>query len=156
MKNRVILFVLLLAFLTSACGAAAAETREKVLSQMIGNWLANWHYSGKKIDDDFSAKGFAQYEKYLDNGKSFLIQADLDALKAYELQGRRRNADGDFSLPRLGSQLLRQRVLQVQGHLPGNLEQAVRLQPRRADRTRRRQEEISRDLAHLREWWQSG
>ena len=29
-----------------------ADTREKVLSQMIGNGLANWHYSGKKIDDE--------------------------------------------------------------------------------------------------------
>jgi carboxyl-terminal processing protease len=113
MKNRALLFILLTVFLFSSLSSAIAETREKILSQMIGNALANWHYSGRKIDDDFSLKGFAQYEKYLDLGKSFLIQADLDAMKVFELKIDDEILDGDFSLPQLGQQLLRQRVLQV-------------------------------------------
>ena len=113
MKNRVFVLILLTAFLFAALNAAVEETREKILSQMIGNGLVNWHYSGKKIDDDFSLKSFAQYTKYLDFGKSFLIQADLDALKAFDLKIDDDIFDGDFSLPRLGKQLLRQRVLQV-------------------------------------------
>jgi carboxyl-terminal processing protease len=104
---------LLTAFFFGTLGSAAAETREKILSQMIGNGLVNWHYSGKKIDDDFSLKSFAQYEKYLDFSKSFLIQADLDAMKVFELKIDDEIFDGDFSLPLLGKQLLRQRVLQV-------------------------------------------
>jgi carboxyl-terminal processing protease len=113
MKNRALLFILLTVFLFSSLSSAIAETREKILSQMIGNALANWHYSGRKIDDDFSLKGFAQYEKYLDLGKSFLIQADLDAMKVFELKIDDEILGGDFSLPQLGQQLLRQRVLQV-------------------------------------------
>ncbi|MCX6555754.1 MAG: carboxy terminal-processing peptidase [Candidatus Aminicenantes bacterium] len=113
MKNRVFAFILLTALISAAVGAATAETREKVLSQMIGNGLANWHYSGKRIDDDFSLKSFAQYTKYLDYGKSFLIQTDLNALKVFDRKIDDEVLDGDFSLPRLGKQLLRQRVLQV-------------------------------------------
>jgi carboxyl-terminal processing protease len=113
MKNRTLLFMLLIGFLSGDSGAATAETREKILSQMIGNGLVNWHYSGRKLNDDFSVKGFAQYTKYLDFGKSFLIQADLDALKAFELKIDDEVLDGDFSLPRLGMQLLSQRVQQV-------------------------------------------
>jgi carboxyl-terminal processing protease len=113
MKNRALIVVLLTAFFFGTLGSAAAETREKILSQMIGNGLVNWHYSGKKIDDDFSLKSFAQYEKYLDFSKSFLIQADLDAMKVFELKIDDEIFDGDFSLPLLGKQLLRQRVLQV-------------------------------------------
>ncbi|MCX6556514.1 MAG: S41 family peptidase [Candidatus Aminicenantes bacterium] len=115
MKNRFLLFVVLAAFLATAAGAAAAQTREKVLSQMIGNGLANWHYSGKKIDDEFSLKSFAQYTKFLDYGKSFLIQADLNALRVFDRKIDDEILEGDFSLPQLGKQLLRQRVLQVRG-----------------------------------------
>ncbi len=130
-----------------------APEREKVLSKMIANWLANWHYSGKKIDDDFSAKSFAQYTKYLDNGKNFLIQADLDALKAYTYKVDDELLQGDFSLPRQGRQLLRQRVLQVQGFareilskpFDFTLDEQIEL-----DSDKR---ETSRDLAQLRAWW---
>ena len=147
--------ILLLSFLLS--GALQPETpvqdREKVLSQMIGNWLANWHYSGKKIDDDFSAKSFAEYTKDLDNGKSFLIQADLDALKGYTYKIDDELLDGDFSLPRLGKQLLRQRVLQVQGlcreilskPFDFSLDDRIELD---ADKR-----ETSRDFPQLQEWW---
>jgi carboxyl-terminal processing protease len=113
MKKKVLLFVSLAAFLAGTAAAATAETREKVLSQMIGNGLANWHYSGKRIDDDFSLKSFAQYTKYLDYGKSFLIQADLNALQVFDRKIDDEVLEGDFSLPQLGKQLLRQRVLQV-------------------------------------------
>jgi carboxyl-terminal processing protease len=153
MKNRAILFVLLTAFVSGACGAAVAETREKVLSQMIGNALANWHYSGRKIDDDFSAKGFAQYEKYLDFSKSFLVQSDLDAMKVDELQIDDELADGDFSLPRLGNRLLRQRVLQVKDICKEILKKPF-------DFTLDEQIELDADkrkyatsLEDLREWW---
>ena len=115
MKAKIFLILLLSILFPGPCSPGPRPGREKVLSQMIGNWLANWHYSGKKIDDDFSAKGFAQYTKYLDNGKNFLIQADLEASRPMPMKVDDGLLQGDFSLPRLGRQLLRQRVLQVQG-----------------------------------------
>ncbi|HSQ35250.1 MAG TPA: S41 family peptidase, partial [Candidatus Binatia bacterium] len=113
MQKRVLLFVSLTLFLAGTASAAVADTREKILSQMIGNGLLNWHYSGKKIDDDFSSKSFAQYTKYLDYAKSFLIQADLAALKVFDRKIDDEILAGELELPRLGKQLLRQRVLQV-------------------------------------------
>jgi carboxyl-terminal processing protease len=133
-------------------GAPVPE-REKALSKMIANWLANWHYSGKKIDDEFSAKSFAQYTKYLDNGKNFLIQADLEALKPFTHKFDDSLLSGDFTVPRLGSELLRQRVLQVQGFareilsrpFDFSLEESIELD---ADKRG-----TSRDLDQLRSWW---
>jgi carboxyl-terminal processing protease len=154
MKVKLFLVLLLTLLLSGAMqpGTPAPE-REKVLSKMIANWLANWHYSGKKIDDDFSAKSFAQYTKYLDNGKNFLIQADLDALKAYTYKVDDELLQGDFSLPRQGRQLLRQRVAQVQGFareilskpFDFTLDEQIEL-----DSDKR---ETSRDVAQLRSWW---
>ncbi len=154
MKGKLFLILLLSLLLSGALqpGSPLPE-REKVLSKMIANWLANWHYSGRKIDDDFSAKSFAQFTKYLDNGKNFLIQADLEALKPYTHKIDDGLLGGDFAIPRLGRELLRQRVLQVQGFareilsrpFDFSLDDSIELD---ADKR-----ETSRDLDQLRSWW---
>jgi len=154
MKTKMLLVLILSLLFSGALQPdAPVQNREKVLSQMIGNWLANWHYSGKKIDDDFSAKSFAQYTKYLDNGKSFLIQADLDTLKAYTYKIDDELLSGDFSLPRLGKQLLQKRVQQVQGicrdilRKPFNFSRDEQIE---LDADKR---EYCRDFSQLRNWW---
>lgn len=154
MKGKLFLVLLLSLLLSGALqpGTPLPE-REKALSKMIANWLANWHYSGKKIDDDFSAKSFAQFTKYLDNGKNFLIQPDLEALKPYLYKIDDGLLGGDFTVPRLGRDLLRQRVLQVQGFareilskpFDFSLDESIELD---ADKR-----ETSRDLGQLRSWW---
>lgn len=155
MKTKMLLILLLsLLFSGALQPAAPGQEREKVLSQLIGNWLTNWHYSGKKIDDDFSAKSFAQYTKYLDNGKSFLIQADLETLKAYTFKIDDELRSGDFSLPRLGKQLLRQRVLQVQGICLEILSKPFDFSRDDSIELDADKRETSRDLSQLREWWQ--
>ena len=154
MKGKLFLVLLLSLLLSGALqpGTPLPE-REKALSKMIANWLANWHYSGKKIDDDFSAKSFAQFTKYLDNGKNFLIQADLEALKPYIHKIDDGLLGGDFTVPRLGRELLRQRVLQVQVFareilskpFDFSLDESIELD---ADKR-----ETCRDLDQLRAWW---
>ena len=153
MKNRALILILLTAFLSGALNAAVAETREKILSQMIGNALANWHYSGRKIDDDFSLKSFAQYTKSLDYGKSFLIQSDLDALKVFDLKIDDEIIDGDFSLPRLGKQLLRQRVLQVKYLCQEILKKPFDFSLDDQIELDTEKRSYARSLEDLKEWW---
>jgi carboxyl-terminal processing protease len=153
MKNKALPLILLIAFLSGALNAAVEETREKILSQMIGNGLLNWHYSGKKIDDDFSLKSFAQYTKYLDFGKSFLIQADLDALKVFDQKIDDEVLDGDFSLPRLGKQLLRQRVLQVKDICQEILKKPFDFSLDEEIELDTEKRNYARSLDDLKEWW---
>ena len=155
MKGKIILVVLLALLLSGALPPdAQTPEREKVLSKMIGNWLANWHYSGKKIDDEFSARSFAQYTKYLDNGKNFLIQPDLEVLKGYLYKIDDELLQGDFSLPRLGRQLLRQRVLQVQGFAREILSRPFDFSQDEQIELDSGKRETCRDLSQLRAWWQ--
>ncbi len=154
MKFKLVLLLLLSLILSGALppGESAPE-REKVLSKMIANWLANWHYSGKKIDDEFSAKSLAQYTKLLDNGKNFLVQNDLETLKAHADKVDDGLLAGDFALPRLGRQLLRQRVLQARDFareilakpFDFTLDEQIEMD---ADKR-----PVSRDLDELRSWW---
>ncbi|MCU0276918.1 MAG: carboxy terminal-processing peptidase, partial [Acidobacteria bacterium] len=148
------LILLLSLLLTGALPPAeSAPEREKVLSKMIANWLANWHYSARKIDDDFSAKSFARYTKLLDSGRSFLVQADLDALKAYVNKIDDGVLAGDFALPRLGRQLLRQRLIQVQGFAREILAQPCDFSKDEEIELDADKREPIRDLTQLRAWW---
>jgi carboxyl-terminal processing protease len=154
MKVKIFLVLILSLLLSGALPPVTPSAeREKVLSKLIANWLLNWHYTSVKIDDKFSALGFAEYTKNLDAGKNFLIQADLDALKGYTFRVDDELLDGDFSLPRLGQKLLRQRVVQVQGFcreilsrpFDFSLDDQIELDPDKR--------ETCSDLSQLRAWW---
>jgi len=154
MKAKLILVLLLALALSGALRPnSPAPERERVLSKMIANWLANWHYSGAKIDDEFSAKGFAQYTKYLDNGRNFLIRSDLEALRAHADKVDDALLAGDFSLVRQGRQLLAQRVGQAREYareilaspFDFTVDERIELDPEKR--------EVSRDVEQLRAWW---
>jgi carboxyl-terminal processing protease len=154
MKLKMLLLLFLSLLLSGALPPDdPAPERERVLSKMIANWLANWHYSGRKIDDDFSARGIARYSQYLDNGKNFLVQADLEALKAYSDKVDDELLAGEFDLPRLGRQLLRQRVMQAQGFAREILAQPFNFALDERIELDADKRSTSRDLAELRSWW---
>ncbi len=154
MKTKLSLVLLLALALSGALRPnAPAPERERVLSKMIANWLANWHYSGAKIDDEFSAKGFAQYTKFLDNGRNFLIRSDLEALRAHADKIDDALLAGDFALVRQGRQLLAQRVGQAREYareilaspFDFTVDERIELDPEKR--------EVSRDVDQLRAWW---
>jgi carboxyl-terminal processing protease len=154
MKFKIALVLLLSLLLSGALAPEeSAAEREKVLSRMIANWLANWHYSGRRIDDEFSAKSLAQYAKYLDNGKNFLIQADLDALKVHADRVDDELLAGDFALPRLGRQLLRQRLIQVQAFAREILAKPFDFAVDEQIELDADKRETCRNLDELRAWW---
>lgn len=55
---------------------------EKIL-QIVGEILAQGHYSPKDINDDFSQKVFDKYFEELDPDKNIFLQSDIASLKKY-------------------------------------------------------------------------
>jgi len=88
-------------------------SREEFLSQVVHYNFENWHFSGKKINDDFSAKGFKEYIKILDYYKRFFIQADIEEFKKYLHRIDDELAMGSTGLMTLATSRLRQRIEQV-------------------------------------------
>lgn len=62
---------------------SGSNDHEKLLCQLIQSGLERWHYSGKKMDDEFSRKALNEFLDYLDNGKRLLLKEDMDYLKKY-------------------------------------------------------------------------
>jgi carboxyl-terminal processing protease len=96
--------------------------REKLLSQLIHTGLERWHYSGKKIDDQFSVQAFSEFLEYLDYGKRFLLQEDVHELRKYIDKVDDQFASGSTELMKVATRKLEQRIRQVIEFYPQLLE----------------------------------
>jgi len=72
-------------FLGAYYPSVDSKEKEGVIFDTLLTILDRVHFSPKTIDDDFSEKAFETFLKYIDYGKRFLTQEDIDALQQYEL-----------------------------------------------------------------------
>lgn len=97
--------------------------REKVLSRLITTLMVNQHLRPRGLDNALSARVLDRYIDSLDPAKLFLLQSDVQKLRAYQDQVDDQLLAGDLDLAREGSQILRERVKVVQGVVNARLEQ---------------------------------
>ena len=89
------------------------DSREKLLSQIIHRSLEAWHYTGKRIDDNFSKVGFNEYLKYLDHDKKFFLKSDIEELQKYNDKIDDELESGSTELMNHATERLEQRIRQV-------------------------------------------
>jgi carboxyl-terminal processing protease len=82
--------------IAATCPDPTPEQKESILIKTLINSLAQTHYTAMDINDDFSKKVYKVYLDRLDNGKRFLLQTDVDALKGYELKIDNQASEGSF------------------------------------------------------------
>lgn len=87
--------------------------RAQLLSQLIYTGLENLHYSGKKVNKDFSGNAFKEFLDVLDPNKRFLLQKDAEELAQYKDKIGEEFADGDTDLMTAATQLIRERTQDV-------------------------------------------
>jgi carboxyl-terminal processing protease len=115
-KKKVLLIITLAAvaiLLSNALFTESVENRGRFLSQLIYSGLKNWHYSGKKIDDEFSKNAFGEFLEVLDPNKRFLLQKDIEELRRYQYEIDDQFADGSTKLMKIATNRLEQRIRQV-------------------------------------------
>lgn len=116
MKKKVLLIITLAAvaiLLSNALFTDSVENRGRFLSQLIYSGLENWHYSGKKIDDEFSKNAFGEFLEVLDPNKRFLLQEDIEMLRRYKYKIDDQFADGSTMLMKFATNRLEKRIQQV-------------------------------------------
>jgi carboxyl-terminal processing protease len=87
--------------------------KERLISQIIHTGLERWHYSGMKIDDNFSMKAFPEFLELLDQGKRFLLKSDIETLRKYKSKIDDQLEAGSTEMMKLATQLMEQRIRQV-------------------------------------------
>lgn len=117
--RTILLSVLLLALVLPASIWAKDSgdfdnNRARLLGHMIQQQLSRQHYSQKPTDDSLSHAAFDLYLKQLDFQKRFLLLEDVAQLKAFQDQIDDSIRRGRLDLPKIGRNLLNQRIEQVQ------------------------------------------
>jgi carboxyl-terminal processing protease len=116
LKTKTGIWITVILLLALNLGLTAKSfNREKVLSQVIEQSLENFHYSEKKINDEFSSQVFGEYLKMLDYGKRFFLQSDIDDFKIYLTRIDDELLEGKTDLMNLASARLEQRIGDVMG-----------------------------------------
>jgi carboxyl-terminal processing protease len=84
--------------------------RQRLLSYLLSQQLAQNHYRDQTLDDQFSSAAFKLYLQQLDSQKRFLLQEDVLKLRAYEQQIDDEVLSGYLQLPVVSAVLHRQRI----------------------------------------------
>lgn len=95
--------------------------RARLLAYLVRRDLEAYHFSHKKIDNNFSEEAFGIYLKDLDGKKRFLLQADVDKLKAFSDSIDDELDTGKLKLPDAGADILARRVAVVRTMVNGLL-----------------------------------
>ncbi len=120
MKRKVFLSIIMSTVVFMLLGTLFTFTetkgnRNQFLSQLIYSGLEHWHYSGKKIDNDFSEKAFWEFLDALDPNKRYLLQTDIEELRTYKNQLDDQFANGDTGVMKMAINRLELRVQQIMG-----------------------------------------
>lgn len=97
-----------------------AESRAKLISYVLREELDR-HYSHKPLDDNLSRVAYANFIKQLDAQKRFLLQSDVERLKAYSTRIDDEINQGVIELPAIAARIMDQRVAQVRDMVKGLL-----------------------------------
>jgi len=89
-----------------------AFDKNQLILDIVMSGLDNAHYSPQTIDDKFSANFFDLYMKRLDNGKMFLMQADVDNMAKYKTKVDDEIKAETFELFNLSNDLKSRRILE--------------------------------------------
>ena len=95
--------------------------RARLIAYLVRRDLEAYHFSHKKIDDNFSGEAFSLYLKDLDGKKRFLLQGDVEKLKTYSDLIDNELDTGTLKLPDVGAEILDRRVAVVRDMVDGLL-----------------------------------
>lgn len=125
--NNIIVLSLLLISTTSVYGQKSIDQnreidlkRNRLIGHIINKQLPVLHYSDKKFDDELSKAAFHLYIKQLDYQKRFLLQGDVEQLRAFAPYIGSNLQSGRITLPETGYDILNDKI-----DLVGNLVEAL-------------------------------
>jgi carboxyl-terminal processing protease len=89
--------------------------RAQLLSFIIKQNMENYHFSNKKMNDEFSRKSFQEYIKSQDYSKRFYLASDIKRLDQYMDKFDDELASGSLDLNKVAVQILESRIKRVKG-----------------------------------------
>jgi len=131
---RAVIFSLLLVLPVSASAlsvnaATKGEKFDKKRNDFIGALLETQlpvlHFSGKQVDEKLARDAFTLYLKQLDSQKRFLLEKDVETLRAHVARIPADLGQGTLTLPRVAADILKERIGQAEKMVADILAQPI-------------------------------
>lgn len=132
---------------------AQSEIKERVLSKIIYQTLENWHYTGKKIDNKFSANAYNKFLKYLDFNRRIFLKSDIEEFKKYIYKLDDELQTGENEFMKLSVQSMKKRVSQIMGFYESMLIKPFDFTKREYIELNADKKPYCSDLKELKEYW---
>lgn len=95
-------------------GESFEVNRQRLIAYLISQQLTQNHYRDQVLDDSFSSATFDLYVQQLDSQKRFLLQEDVERLRAFEQRIDDEMLSGYLQFPAVGADLHQQRIAEVE------------------------------------------
>ncbi len=153
-KIKFTILTLISAILFSAYFLCAQSTiKERVLSNIINQTLENWHYTGKKIDDEFSKNAHNKFLKYLDFNRRIFLKSDIEEFKKYIYKLDDELQTGTNNFMKLAAQRMKKRVSQIMGFYESMLIKPFDFTKKEYIELNADKRAYCSDLKELKEYW---
>src|SRR6056297_1340035 len=82
-KRFVLIFLIFFLFINncSIINPVDIEKKNRMISQVITYTLNNFHYTDKEINNELSDEIFEEFFNYIDYGKRYFLQSDIDQFR---------------------------------------------------------------------------
>ncbi len=121
MKN--LLTLLFLFLFSTACASRREFSKQELLTDILVKTLSQSHFTGKKINNEFSEDVYSLYLKRLDVQKKFFYQSDIDELDKFKLIIDNELLDHDLEFYEKAQSILGIRIDDVQSNISDILTQ---------------------------------
>ncbi len=98
--------------------------KNKLILDLIKEGLMNYHYSAKKVDNDFSENVYNLYLQKLDYNKRFLLQEDVNQFAEYKFKLDDEILNDDFTFFNITKEIYLQRLKEVKKYIDAALKKS--------------------------------
>ncbi len=127
--------------------------KDKALLDVLTQSLNSSHYSPRQIDDEFSKNVFNLYLERIDYGKRFLLQEDVNLLKAYENQIDNEIAELHFEFFNTSNEIFEKRISEVEAYFKDILAQPFDFKVNEEYESNPEKMDFAKNQEELKEYW---
>ncbi len=153
--KKIYLFIVLFATLliTSFTADTYTEKKNKLILDLIKQALADYHYSVKSMDNNFSAEVYAMYLEKLDYNKRFFLQSDINQFAAYKYKIDDELKSNDLSFFYLTKDIYTKRVKEVETYIKKALKKNFDFNENDSILLDPEKKHFARDKKELKDYW---
>jgi len=127
--------------------------REQVLGGILPNFLSNYHYLKKPLNDDISEKAFKLYIERLDYGKQFLLKKDVEELEKYKTKMDDQLKSGNINIISVADNILKKRYKVIEDYALGVLDKPMDFSEKETYQTDPEKREYAKTVGELKVRW---